>query len=158
MHKGIVTALIPTAYLLGITADARWTATLQPQNGTKVSGTAVVEARGADSTRFSVSIRGATPNTSLKWHLHNGKCTEDGTVVGIETSYPELKPGGGGTAESMVVLPVAPPSSGAFSIHVHGPAKAGGGSGSAAAYSAGSMGMDKSTVACGDLKPLGANP
>ena len=158
MLKGIFAALIPTAWLLGVTTDARWSAKLQPQNGAKVSGTAVVEARGADSTRFTVSIRGATSNTSLKWHMHNGKCSEEGSIVGSETSYPELQPGGGGTAESMVVLPIAPPASGTFSIQVHGAAKAGGGSEPGSTNTAGAMGVGKSLVACGELKPLGANP
>ncbi len=121
----------------------------------------MVEARGADSTRFSVSVRGATPEATLKWHMHNGKCSEDGSIVGAETSYPELRPGAGGTAESMVVLPVAPPASGTFSIQVHRAEMGGGGKGSdgAGGYSsAGAMGGGKATVACGELKPLGANP
>jgi hypothetical protein len=161
MMKGIFASLVSTAFLLGLTGDARWSATLQAQNGSKVSGTAVVEAHGADSTRFSVSIRGATPEATLKWHMHTGKCSEAGSIVGTESSYPELRPGSGGTAESMVVLPVAPPSSGAFSIQVHRTEMGGspkGSDGAAANTSAGAMGGSKATVACGELKPLGANP
>ncbi len=155
MLKGIAAALFSATYLFGVTSDARWSATLQPQNGSKVSGTATVEAKGADSTRFSVSVRGAPTNTTLNWHLHNGKCAEAGSIVGEQTSYPELKAGAGGTAESMVTLPVAPPSSGAFSIQVHRSAEGSGGG--AKSDDAGAMGS-KALVSCGELKPLGTNP
>ena len=49
MLKGIAAALFSATYLFGVTSDAKWSATLQPQNGAKVSGTATVEAKGADS-------------------------------------------------------------------------------------------------------------
>ena len=154
MLKGIAAALFSATYLLGVSSDARWSATLQSQNGSKVSGTATVEAKGADSTQFTVSIKGAAPSTTLNWHMHNGKCSEAGTIVGAQTAYPELKPGTSGTAEAMVTLAVAPPSGGTFSIQVHRPAAGGEGG---AAKDAGAMGS-KATVACGELKPLGANP
>jgi hypothetical protein len=155
MLKGIAAALFSATYLFGVTSDARWSATLQPQNGAKVSGTATVEAKGADSTQFTVSIKGAAPNATLNWHMHNGKCSEAGSIVGPQTAYPELKPGTTGTAEAMVTLAVAPPAGGTFSIQVHRPAT--GGEGGAAKDAAGAMGS-KATVACGELKPLGANP
>ena len=156
MLKGIAAALFSATYLFGVTSDAKWSATLQPQNGAKVSGTATVEAKGADSTQFTVSIKGAAPSATLYWPMHNGKCSEAGSIVGPQASYPELKPGTTGTAEAMVTLAVAPPSSGTFSIQVH-KATTMGGEGGAASDAAGAKGS-KATVACGELKPLGANP
>ncbi|HEV8358579.1 MAG TPA: hypothetical protein VGQ17_17635 [Gemmatimonadales bacterium] len=157
MLKGIAAALFSATYLLGVSSDAKWSATLSPQNGSKISGTASVEAKGADSTRFTVSVRGATPDVALAWHMHTGKCSEAGSIVGSETSYPELRPGTGGTAESMVTLPIAPPAAGSpFTIQVHKPAKAGG-EGAAGAMDTPAKGS-KTLVSCGELKPLGANP
>jgi hypothetical protein len=155
MLKGIAAVLFSATYLFGVSSDARWSASLQPQNGAKVSGTATVEAKGADSTRFTVSVKGAAPNATLAWHMHNGKCTEEGSIVGTPTDYPELKPGSSGSAEAMVTLPVAPPAGGTFSIQVHRPAA--GGEGGAPSAGASAMGS-KATVACGELKPLGSNP
>ena len=120
-----------------------------------MSGTATVEAKGADSTLFTVSVKGAASIATLNWHMHKGKCSEAGSIVGTPTAYPELKPGTGGSAEAMVTLPVAPPAGGTFSIQVHRPAA--GGEGAAPSDGAGAMGS-KATVACGELKPLSTNP
>lgn len=119
-------------------SDSRWRAILEPVGGAKVSGGVTVEARGTDSTKFTVAIRGAPAGTTLSWHMHSGKCTAPGGPVGAPTSYPALRAGPGGTAEAAVTIPVAPPASGDFVILIH--------------LSSGTP------VACGALKALGEAP
>ncbi len=93
----------------------------------------MVEAKGDESTRFTITIRDATPNTGLAWHMHSGSCASPGGVVGA--GYPELHAGPGGTAEAAVTLAISPPASGNFIIQVHGPTGA--------------------PISCGELKPIG---
>lgn len=138
MVKSIAAALLAGTYVVGTTPeglrlDPKWRAILEPVSGAKVRGGAMVEAKGDQSTRFTITIRDATPNTSLAWHLHSGTCASPGGVVG--SGYPELHAGPGGTAEAAVTLEVAPPSSGNFVIQVHGPTGA--------------------PISCGQLRPIG---
>ena len=115
--------------------NAKWRAILEPVGGGTVRGGAMVEAKGGQSTRFTITIRNATPGATLAWHMHSGTCVAPGGVIG--TGYPELRSGPGGTAEAAVTLSVAPPGSTGFIIQVHGPTGA--------------------PISCGDLKAIGEN-
>jgi len=134
MLKLMALMIWAAAYVPG-PPDPRWRAILEPVGGTKVSGGVTVEAKGADSSKFTVAIRGAPANSTLIWHMHSGKCTGPGAPVGAPTSYPVLRAGPGGTAEAAVTLPVAPPGSGDFVILIHLPTG--------------------TPAACGELKALG---
>jgi hypothetical protein len=114
-------------------ANPRWRAILEPVSGQTTRGGAMVEARGDESTRFTITIRNAPENTTLTWHMHTGTCAAPGGVVGA--GYPELRVGPGGTAQAAVTLAISPPVSGDHIIQVHG---AGG-----------------APISCGDLRPLG---
>jgi hypothetical protein len=129
----------------------RWKADLDSQNGSKVEGSATVEARGADSTAVTISIHGAEMNKSYAWHLHDGGCATTGAVVGVATAYPELQTTGTGTAEASVTLAIAAPSSGTHSVHVHPTAPTLKPGEPATKF------LDTS-VACGELKPAGDMP
>jgi hypothetical protein len=138
MVKSIAGALLAGTYFLGTSpdgsrADSKWRALLEPIGGGKVRGGAMVEAKGDESTRFTITIRDATPNTGLAWHMHSGSCASPGGVVGA--GYPELHAGPGGTAEAAVTLAISPPTSSGFIIQVHGPTGA--------------------PISCGELKPIG---
>ena len=140
MMKSIAVALLAGTYSLGTTpdgshGDSRWRAILVPIGGAKVRGGAMVEAMGDESTRFTITIRDATPNTGLAWHMHSGTCAAPGGVVG--GGYPELHAGPGGTAEAAVTLAVGPPASGNHVIQVHLPTGA--------------------PISCGELKLIGAS-
>ena len=80
-----------------------------------------------------------------------GTCTVTSsiTTTNLNLSFPMPVVNG-------LVMPVEfDAAGGTFSIQVHRPAA--GGEGGAASDKAGAMGS-KATVACGELKPLGANP
>lgn len=124
-----------TLGLVALTAAApMWRATLEPKDGSKVSGTASVEAVGSDSSRVSVQISGAKAGSTLPWHIHNGLCGAKGTIYGDAAAYPALKAGTDGSASGSVTLPGAPPSAGEYSVSVHRSA------------------TDMTPIACGSLK------
>lgn len=137
MVKAFAAAVVAGTYFLGTNPDGaradKWRAILEPVPGAKVRGGAMVEAKGGESTRFTITIRDATPNTGLAWHMHSGTCAAPGGVVG--SGYPELHAGPGGTAEAAVTLAISPPTSGGFVIQVHGPTGA--------------------PISCGELRPIG---
>ena len=110
---------------------AKWRAILEPEGGSRVRGGATAEAKG-DSTHFVITVRDGTANSTLGWHMHSGTCAAPGAIEG--SGYPPLQVGPGGTAQTAVTLPVAPPASGDHLIQVHGP----GGT----------------VVSCGELKPV----
>jgi hypothetical protein len=118
---------------------ARWTASVQPQAGSSISGTLTVsQGNSANRTRANVSLTGATPGASLPWHIHQGTCDAPGPIVGPREAYTMLGVSGDGTATIQAELPFAVPASGAYSINVH--------------RSATEMGT---IVACGNLTQTG---
>lgn len=138
MLTGIAAAVLAGTYVLGTapghaSAEPKWRARLVPAAGSKVQGGAIAEARGSDSTRFTITIRDAAPNATFAWHMHSGTCASPGGVVG--SGYPELHSGPGGTAEAAVTLAVAAPASGSYLVQVHGPTGA--------------------PISCGELRSVG---
>ena len=139
MVKSLVVAVLAGLSMGASPADpsqvgTKWRAILEPAGGGKVRGGAMVEAKGDGSTRFTITIRDATPNATLAWHMHSGTCASPGGVVG--SGYPELHSGPGGTAEAAVTLQVPAPGSGDFVVQVHDPSGA--------------------PISCGELKRIGA--
>ena len=132
-------------------SSPKWKADLSPQGGSKISGHATVESRGTDSVAMTISIHGGEINSSYAWHLHQGACGANGQIQGMETAYPELKTSESGSAETSVTLPIAPPTSGVYSVNVHPQA-----SGYKDADS--SKKLTAAVVACGQLKPAGDQP
>jgi hypothetical protein len=138
MFKPLVLALVAGGTLVAV--DSAWKATLDPQNGSKVSGAAEVKAKGSDSTMMLVKIKNGTAATTYAWHMHNGTCAAGGDVVGVATAYPQITTDSAGEGRSETSLAVAPPATGSFSVHVHAP-------------STDSKQVGQ-TVACGDLKAV----
>ena len=121
--------------------DKEWKATLSARNGSQVEGTAEVKTKSADSTALDVEIKKAAASTSYAWHIHNGNCAANGSVVGPPNAYPVLTTddkGSGGVEVTLALPPLVP---GEYSVHVHAPSA-----------DTAAVGM---AVACGDLKPAG---
>jgi hypothetical protein len=152
MLKALTVAVIAASgFFTASTAD-RWSATLNPVGGSTVSGTATVELVGTDSSRVTISIRGAQPNAVLPWHLHTGPCSAPAGVFGSESAYPKLQAMGGGTAEANVTLPVKPTESGTYAVQVHQ-----GKDSEMNKDDAASPKPASDVVSCGDLKPVITN-
>ena len=138
MLTTIAAAVLAGTYVLGTTpghstADPKWRALLNPVGESKLRGGAIAEAKGGDSTRFTITIRDAPANATLAWHMHSGTCASPGAAVG--SGYPALHTGPGGTAEAAVTLAVNPPGSGSYLVQVHDPAG--------------------TPISCGELKSIG---
>lgn len=152
MFKTLAVAVIAGSAFLTASAADRWSATLNPVNGSTVSGTATVELVGTDSSRVTISIRGAKPNAVLPWHLHTGPCSATGGVFGSESAYPKLQAMGGGTAEANVTLPVKPTETGTYAVQVHQ-----GSDGGEVKKDDMAPKPASDVISCGDLKPVITN-
>ena len=97
----------------------QWSATLASEAGTSIGGTATVVPAGAQGTTATVSLTGAAPGGVLPWHLHAGRCGDNGPIVGAPEAYPPLTVGADGAATAMATVPVPTPVSGDFHVNVH---------------------------------------
>lgn len=113
-----------------------WSAVLNPQNGSTVSGTATAEPRTGDTLVVNIRIKGAKSGDVNPWHVHSGGCDSSGAVLGDPSRYAVMTIGadksGQATAKVKAVLTVGVP----YSINVH--------------RSPG----DVAVIACGNLRPI----
>ena len=127
-------ALAATA-MLTLTVK-EWSAVIQPQNGSTVSGTATVEPRTGDSLVVSIRIKGAKTGDVNPWHVHTGGCDSSGAVLGEAARYTAMNiksdQTGEATARVKTLLTVGVP----YSVNVH--------------RSPSDMGV----IACGNLRPI----
>lgn len=112
-----------------------WTAKLNGQDGSKISGTARVEAvapvtppsdsatppastpTASDELRVTLTVSNAAPNSTLAWTLRSGECDNKGAdvkVVGSASGSVKVDAQGSGTATSQVKATL--PASGDFHI------------------------------------------
>ena len=131
---GRVVAVAATAFLA--LTFKEWSAVLNPQNGSTVSGTATVVPLVGDSLVVNIRIKGATAGNLNPWHVHSGGCDSSGAVLGDPSRYAPMTVGADqsaqATARVKAMLAVGVP----YSINVH--------------RSSGDM----SVVACGNLRPI----
>ena len=94
------------------------TATLTPMGGATVAGTATASHGDAAEFRSTVSITGATASATHPWHVHSGRCGDNGPIVGPASAYPPLQVDANGAATANATVPVAMPS-GPLYVNVH---------------------------------------
>jgi len=94
------------------------TATLAPMSGTTIAGTATAAHGEADAFRSTVSITGATASSTHPWHVHSGRCGDNGPIVGPANAYPPLQVDANGAATANATIPVAMPSAPLY-VNVH---------------------------------------
>ncbi len=116
---------------------AAWTATLTPKANTNINGMASAIS-GTASTTATVTISGATAGDVHPWHIHAGKCGDNGPVVGAARAYPPLTVGSDGSARATARIDVALTDGSPYYVNVH--------------RSRSDMGT---IVSCGDLTPAG---
>jgi hypothetical protein len=102
------------------TQSMRWTATLEPQSGSTVTGSGTVAPGStADQTSASVTLANAESGAVHPWHIHSGRCGDNGPIVGPASAYPPLNVGADGSSTASATLPLATPVSGSYYINVH---------------------------------------
>lgn len=124
-------------------ANTQWNATLSTPGGmtgaVDLHGTASLVASGPNKSVATVSITNAAPKGVHPWHVYQGQCGDDGTVVGTASAYPLLNVANDGRASASATLPLELPTSGAYYVMVNA--------------SAANM---QTVVACGNLAPPNA--
>jgi hypothetical protein len=114
-------ALLVAAAAGGLIVPAmhNWTADLTPMPGHRVSGTATFNGDTKNEVKVSLTLENATPNSSLKWHIHQGACSRtDAPIIGKESSYSPVQADGSGRVNTTVTLPINL-NVGGYSVRVH---------------------------------------
>ena len=113
-----------------------WSATLRPQNGSTVSGTATVQPIAGDSLVILIRVKGARAGDTNPWHVHSGGCDSSGAVLGDPSRYAPMRVGPDGSAEAntrvKAMLSIGVP----YSINVH------------------RSPSDMAVISCGNLRPV----
>ena len=95
------------------------TAQLASQGGSTITGSATAtHGDDANSFRVRTTIGGGTPNATYPWHVHAGRCGDNGPVVGPASAYPLLQADANGAATVNASVPVAMPT-GPLYVNVH---------------------------------------
>ena len=102
-----------------MTQVVQWSATLASDAGGPIGGTATAAPSGTAATSATVNLTGATPSAVHPWHIHAGRCGDNGPIVGPPSAYPPLTAGADGAATVMATIPVATPVSGNYYVNVH---------------------------------------
>ena len=113
-----------------------WSATLRPQNGSTVSGTATAQDAAGDSLVVTLRIKGAKSGDSNPWHVHSGGCDSSGAVLGDPSRYAPMAIGTDGSAEATARVKAVLTINVPYSINVH------------------RSPTDMSVIACGNLRPV----
>ena len=113
-----------------------WSATLRPQNGSTVSGTATAQAIAGDSTVVTIKIKGAKAGDSNPWHVHSGGCDSSGAVIGDPSRYAPMTIATDQSAEATARVKTLLTLGVPYSINVH------------------RSPSDMSVIACGNLRPV----
>ena len=66
-----------------------------------------------------LTISNAAPSGSHPWHLYEGKCGDNGVVVGSASAYPPLNVNQQGTATAAATLPLELPTTGMHYVAVN---------------------------------------
>lgn len=115
----------PTTELRASDAARRneWKASLFTPSGLagamQVRGTATWSREGDAVSLATVNISNATPGGLHPWHVHRGRCGDNGPIVGDASAYKALSVNDKGNATAIARLNVALPDSGTFSVNVH---------------------------------------
>lgn len=131
---GAVLAVAATAVLA--LSLKEWSATLQSQNGSTVTGTTTAQPAAGDSLIVGIRIKGARSGDSNPWHVHSGGCDSSGAVIGDPSRYAPMTIRADGAAEATArvktLLTIGVP----YSVNVH------------------RSPSDMTVIACGNLRPV----
>jgi hypothetical protein len=113
-----------------------WSAVINAQNGSTVSGTATAVPHTGDTLVVNIRIKGAKAGDLNPWHVHSGGCDSSGAVLGDPSRYAPMSIGadqnGQSTARVKAMLTVGVP----YSINVH------------------RSPSDMAVIACGNFRPI----
>jgi hypothetical protein len=85
----------------------------------QVRGTAVWARDGDAASRVTVTISNATSGGLHPWHIHRGRCGDNGPIVGDASAYKPLAVDSKGNASASARLNIPMPESGDYYVNVH---------------------------------------
>lgn len=85
----------------------------------QVRGTATWTRRGDYGSMVTLDLSNATSGGLHPWHIHRGRCGDNGPIVGDPSAYPSLSVNNDGNARATANLDPALPASGEFYVNVH---------------------------------------
>ena len=97
-----------------------WTATLRPQAGATLAGSARVQALG-EQTTVTIQLQNATAEAMHPWHGHEGTCGSGGPTCGAPTAYSPLQVGVSARTQGNAALAVTLKDARAYHVNVHAP-------------------------------------
>lgn len=95
-----------------------FSAQLQPGTGYQVKGTAHAVA-SLGRTAVTLEIDNATPGATHPWHVHQGKCGSNGSIVGSASDYPQIKVDADGRERAVATLGVQLSDDAEYFVNVH---------------------------------------
>ena len=96
-----------------------YSATLTSVGTSGIAGTAS-GSTASDSTMVTVNVSGASPNATLPWHIHEGKCGDASPpIVGDASAYPPISVGAGGTGSATAHVKVGLNEAKNYIVNVH---------------------------------------
>jgi hypothetical protein len=72
----------------------------------------------ADQTEVTLKLTGAPPDSTLPWHIHEGKCGP-GEIVGGADAYTPMVPAADSSATSTATLPLVLDETKDYHVNVH---------------------------------------
>ncbi|MEO8619638.1 MAG: hypothetical protein ABI625_01160 [bacterium] len=93
-------------------------------------------ARDGSNSKITISISNATSGGVHPWHVHQGRCGDNGAIVGSAEAYKPLSVGSNGQATENASLSMSLPMSGNYYVNVHAAAS-----------------NMSTTISCGNLAP-----
>lgn len=103
------------------------TDTLVPPRDTTppMPGGPTSETLGSNQVRITLTINGAPANTTMAWHLHQGKCGSNGALIGDANAYTPVQVDGSGSATATTTISAALQERGEYYADVHASAEQG---------------------------------
>jgi hypothetical protein len=106
-----------------VAAANSWNGSLSTPTGmagaVDIKGSATLAPGASPKTSIAtVSISNAPPGGDHPWHLHQGRCGDNGEIVGPASAYPMLSVGSDGHASAKATLPITTPTSGNYYVSV----------------------------------------
>lgn len=99
---------------------AQWSAVIAPATTEGVRGSfTFIRLDPPGQTRAIISLAGGAPGAIIPWHVHYGRCGDDGSIVGKPGSYPPLALGSTGRLEATAQIPVTLESGTRYFLHLH---------------------------------------
>jgi hypothetical protein len=96
-----------------------WVASVHPEGAQTLRGNVIWGPGASGGSRATVNLSGGEPLRQHPWHLHKGRCGDNGEIVGPASAYPILIVDTDGSVKLVADLPFTVTPTGDFYVNVH---------------------------------------